>query len=150
MSPVKVVLNRGEGEDSFVDDEASGYDIMVMTGKDALTLNGYSLDYAKSTAHIDAKSLRTWCATKGFISKLNEEMLKAFEMVMIREHGPIPLGLKSAVKQEQGKARRGGSDQNSLRDFSLDETVASRPNTTKHSTQSSGPSIQSDQTAATG
>jgi hypothetical protein len=147
---VRVVLDKGEGGDSFVDEEASDCDTMVMTGKDVRSLNGYQLDYARSTAHIDAKSLHTWCATKGFKSKLNEEILKAFDMVAIREHGPIPLGPKSEVKQGQGKARGGGSDQNSLRDSSLDETVASRPNTNKYSTQSSGPSIRSDQSAATG
>ncbi|KAG7528241.1 hypothetical protein FFLO_06307 [Filobasidium floriforme] len=150
MSPVKVVLDRGEADDSFVDDEASDCEIMVMTGKDAITLNGYPLDYAKFTAHIDANSLHTWCATNGFKSKLNEEMLKGIERTMIQEHGPIPSGPKSKAKQEQGKARGGGNDQNTLRGSSLDESFESRPNTTKHSIQSSGPSFESDRTAATG
>jgi hypothetical protein len=126
MSPVKVVLDKGKGEDTFVDDEAGDCDTMVMTGKDVRSLNGYQLDYARSTAHIDAKSLHTWCATKGFKSKLNEEILKAFDMVVIREHGPIPLDPKSKAKQEQGNARGGGNDQNTLRGSSLDETVPSR------------------------
>ncbi|KAH8083716.1 hypothetical protein HD553DRAFT_313006 [Filobasidium floriforme] len=153
MSPVRVVLDRGdrgEGGDSFVDDESSKCDTMVMTGKDVRSLNGYQLDYARSTAHIDAKSLHTWCATKGFKSKLNEEMLKGIEMSMIQEHGPIPLGPKSKAKQEQGKARGGGNDQNTLRGSSLDETVPSRLDTSNHSSQSSDPSVESLQTAATG
>lgn len=153
MSPVRTVLDRGDrgdGEDSIVADEASDCDTMVMTGKDALTLNGYPLDYAKSTAHIDAKSLHTWCATKGFKSKLNEEMLKGIEMSMIQEHGPIPLGPKSKAKQEQGKVRGGGNDQNTLQGSSLDETVPSRLDTSNHSSQSSDPSVESDQTAVTG
>lgn len=123
---------------------------MVMTGKDVRSLNGYQLDYARSTAHIDAKSLHTWCATKGFKFRLNEEMLKAFEMVMIREHGPIPLGLKSEVKQEQGKARGGGSDQKTSRGSSLDETVPSRLDTSNYSAHTSDHFNESDQTAATG